>query len=59
MNCTLCMDKKFLCETCSRLTPWPCPMEHDLAMPCPQCNREGEPPGDDESSERDAGLEDY
>jgi hypothetical protein len=53
------MDKMFLCETCSQLTPWPCPMEHDCSMPCPQCNPEGDPPGDFESTERGAGLEGY
>ncbi len=53
MNCALCMDHKFLCETCSQLTPWPCPLEHDCSMPCPQCNSEGDSANDLESVDLD------
>jgi hypothetical protein len=52
MKCKLCMDKRFLCESCSRLTPWPCPLEHECYMACPQCNADGDAGG--ESLDRDA-----
>ncbi len=59
MNCALCMDHKFLCETCSQLTPWPCPLEHDCSMPCPQCNPEDDAPSGFELTDGEAGDERY
>lgn len=36
MNCTLCMGKLWLCETCEQ--PWPCAAGHGVGYPCTACN---------------------
>ena len=54
MKCALCKGKRLLCETCSQLTPWPCPLEHDCYMACPQCNSDGELPSESPAPDEDA-----